>query len=105
MSGCHVVFRGYYKVVRISYDRMSCRGISYDGLSLRGVCFNGISCEVEYQVDETSPLVRKSLDLNPIELTYYWEEALNDEIRHRLSDLLDYERRQAEKRLRDSLQK
>ena len=97
MSGCQAVFRGFYKVARISYDRMSCRGLSYDGVSLRVACFNGISCEVEHQVDERSPLVRISLDLGPIELTHYWEEALNDEIRHRLSDWLDYEQRQAEK--------
>lgn len=103
MSGCHAVFRGFYKVVHISYDRMSCRGISYDGVSLRGVRFNGIACEVKYQVDERSPSVKISLDLGPIKLTHYWEEALNDEIRHRLSDLLDYEQRQAEKRLRGSL--
>lgn len=90
MSKSCVIRRGFYKIVSISYDRMACKSVP-----LGRVAITGLSCIVEHAFDERGPWTKKSLTLGPIPLEYYWE-AVYDEVRWKLSDLLDQEQRQTD---------
>ena len=88
MSQSFAIQRGFYSIVSISYEQMACKLVPSGRVAI-----TGLSCIVEHALDEHGPRTQKHLTLDPIPLVYYWKEAVNDEVRWRLSDRLDQEQR------------